>query len=226
MEYCPNKNLGDLLELFSDRKQYLSNDGVLKYFCEIVIGLQYLHNHKILHRDLKPDNIFITKDNVCVLADFGLAKEVENINALNRTQAGTPLYMAPEVFNNEEYSFKAEIWSLGCILHELCSLHPLYCEAKSPAGLMILQKTEYDKLKLKYPLPQHIDKRIRDIIKWCLKFDPKDRPTMNDLYNHPVVQKFINESIYYMLYIILFIYCFICFIVILFYCFYFIYVYV
>lgn len=189
MEYCPNKSLKNLLEHFADNDQYLSNEGVLKYFCELVIGLQYLHSHNILHRDLKPDNIFITKDNICVLADFGLAKEVENINKLNSTVAGTPLYMAPEVLNNEQYSYKAEIWSLGCILHELCSLHPLYEQARSQAGLTNLQRTDYNQLRLIHSIPQHIDKKIKDIIRWCLNINPNKRPTMNELYNNPVIDR-------------------------------------
>ena len=79
----------------------------------------------IIHRDLKPDNIFLTGDLKVKIGDFGIAKELSNANEYAKTQVGTTLYMAPEIIKGEKYNNKVDIWSLGCIIHELCTLNQI-----------------------------------------------------------------------------------------------------
>lgn len=192
MEYCEYKSLSDVLDDLSEYRHYLSTLGVLKYFTEILIGLKYIHNHHILHRDLKPENVFVTTDNVCVLGDFGFAKEVEDLEALNRTYAGSPMYMAPEVFRGNKYNSKADIWSLGCILYEMCTFKGVYEQAKTPAQLKRLQKIPFKDLGLK--LPQHLDNKLYDLIEKCLQINPADRLSANELYNEEIIQNFISQD--------------------------------
>ena len=82
---------------------------------------RYLHSRFILHRDLKTQNIFISK-NLVKLGDFGIAKVMEGSMTAASTVIGTPYYMSPEVCQNQPYSYKSDVWALGCILYEMCAL--------------------------------------------------------------------------------------------------------
>lgn len=90
-----------------------------------------MHSQSILHRDLKTLNIFLTKDNKIKIGDLGVAKILDNIEKdFATSKVGTPYYLSPEVCEDRPYNSKSDIWSLGCILYELCTLkHPF--EAKN-----------------------------------------------------------------------------------------------
>jgi NIMA (never in mitosis gene a)-related kinase len=95
-----------------------------------------MHSNKILHRDLKTLNIFLSKDNKIKIGDLGVAKILENFENFVTSKVGTPYYLSPEVCEDRPYNNKSDIWSLGCILYELCSLvHPF--EAKNQAALLL-----------------------------------------------------------------------------------------
>ena len=87
----------------------------------ISIGLKSLHDKKILHRDLKSANIFLTANKTIKIGDFGISKVLDNTSA--KTFVGTPYYLSPEVCENRPYDFKSDLWSLGCILYEMCTLN-------------------------------------------------------------------------------------------------------
>ena len=84
--------------------------------------LEYIHGRKVLHRDIKVSNIFLTGNNTVKLGDFGISKVLESTNAGAQTVVGTPYYMSPEVCESKPYTYKADSWALGCVLYELCSL--------------------------------------------------------------------------------------------------------
>ena len=86
----------------------------------MLFGVKALHSKKILHRDLKSANIFLTKDYSLKIGDFGISKVLERSSAI--TCIGTPLYLSPEVCNNQPYSYGSDMWALGCILFEMCTL--------------------------------------------------------------------------------------------------------
>jgi serine/threonine protein kinase len=87
-------------------------------FVQILRAVEYCHENDVLHRDIKPANILLTKKLQVKLADFGISKQMEEMG-LAATYIGTPITMAPEVIKHENYSFSADIWSLGCILYEM-----------------------------------------------------------------------------------------------------------
>ena len=91
-----------------------------------------LHENKILHRDIKPKNIFLTAADQVKIGDLGCSKFLKK--GLARTQIGTPYYMSPEIWMNKSYSDKSDMWSLGCVVHEMCALRPPFV-AKDIRGL-------------------------------------------------------------------------------------------
>ena len=84
--------------------------------------LEYIHGRKVLHRDIKVSNIFLSKNNTVKLGDFGISKVLESTQEIANTVVGTPYYMSPEVCENKPFSFKSDVWALGCVLYELCTL--------------------------------------------------------------------------------------------------------
>ena len=107
-----------------------------KFFIQIAIGVYHLHSKNILHRDLKTMNILLTKDNKVKIGDLGLAKCLEASDQLAHSKVGTPYYLSPEVCEDKPYNRKSDIWSLGCILYEICALKYPF-EAKSQAALLV-----------------------------------------------------------------------------------------
>ena len=94
----------------------------MHWFVQICIALEYVHKRKVLHRDLKTQNVFLTANNTVKLGDFGISKVLENTGDHAVTVQGTPYYMSPEVCESKPYTYASDVWALGCILYELCTL--------------------------------------------------------------------------------------------------------
>ena len=93
----------------------------------MIEGLKALHDKKIMHRDLKSANIFLSKNKnnnkkICKIGDMNVSKVVKE--KVLMTQTGTPYYASPEVWNDKPYSYKSDLWSIGCVIYELCALRP------------------------------------------------------------------------------------------------------
>ncbi|KAL0479454.1 serine/threonine-protein kinase Nek, partial [Acrasis kona] len=122
MEYAGKGTLHDLIR---SRQQLIPEAEVWKYFCHILTALNYVHSNNILHRDMKPMNVFLDDRYDCKLGDFGVSKVLDQPLDLAATLIGTPLYMSPELCKNIPYDARSDVWALGCILYELCALsHP------------------------------------------------------------------------------------------------------
>ena len=144
------------------------------------------NEHIIIHRDIKPGNIFLTNvnnrnyDNLLVkLGDFGLAKTLKSKNHFATTYVGTPYYMSPELLKDDPYSPLSDIWSLGCVLYEMCTLHPPFYNAKNFIDLenRIIQG-KYNKLD-----KQRYSKNLRNIIESCIEVDLTKRFNCCDILN-------------------------------------------
>lgn len=137
MEYAPH---GTLLDIICQvRPTGLSNDNILRYFCDILMGLEYLHIRNVFHRDLKPANLLIDKNNHIKIADFGISL-VHTPNKSTYSTAGTAVYSAPEVLRGGKYDYKSDIWSFGCILYEMCMGHSPFSQALNIDDLLYLMK--------------------------------------------------------------------------------------
>lgn len=114
---------GDLTNLVKGRNgRYMPEAQVITLSVQICLALKHIHDRKILHRDLKCANIFLTKKGIVKLGDFGIAKVLRSTGDLASTQIGTPYFMSPEILENKKYNSKTDVWSLGCVIYELMRL--------------------------------------------------------------------------------------------------------
>lgn len=126
MEYCNGVDFRYFINILKETGEYIS-EAIIYYFLKrICLGIKEIHKHKLIHRDLKPENIFLTNDMKVKIGDFGISKQLNNISEFAKTQCGTPIYMVPEILKGEYYNFKADIWSLGAIIYELCTSNIYY----------------------------------------------------------------------------------------------------
>ncbi len=102
--------------------KHFAEGQVLDWFTQICLALKHVHDRKILHRDIKSQNVFLTAESRCLLGDFGIARVLNATKECARTIVGTPYYLSPEIIDNLPYSFQSDIWALGVLLYEHVSL--------------------------------------------------------------------------------------------------------
>ena len=123
MEYADDGDLHSKIEKMKKAGGYFKEPIIWSYAIQMIEGLKALHDKKIMHRDLKSANIFLVKDkHQCKLGDMNVSKVIKE--KVLHTQTGTPYYASPEVWNDAPYSYKSDLWSIGCVVYELCELRP------------------------------------------------------------------------------------------------------
>ncbi|OXB68836.1 hypothetical protein ASZ78_002251 [Callipepla squamata] len=172
LELCRRRSL---LELHKRRKA-LSEPEVRYYLRQTILGCQYLHSQRVIHRDLKLGNLFLSDDMEVKIGDFGLATKVEYDGERKKTLCGTPNYIAPEVLGKKGHSFEVDIWSIGCIMYTLLV-------GKPPFETSCLKETYIRIKKNEYTIPKHINPVAANLIQKMLRSDPATRPTINELLN-------------------------------------------
>ena len=173
LELCSNKSLNELLK----RRKVLTELEVQVYVLQIIKALKYLHNHRIIHRDLKLSNLFLSENMELKVGDFGLATKLDFEGEKKRTVCGTPNYIAPEILDGKfGYSFEVDIWSLGVIIYTLII-------GKPPFETDNVKET-YKKIKLNkysFPINAVISDYAKNLITDILVTDPSKRPTLDDI---------------------------------------------
>lgn len=137
--------------------------------------MKHVHDRKIIHRDLKCQNIFLTKTNTIKLGDFGIARVLTNTRENAKTMVGTPYYLSPEIIENKPYSFKSDMWSLGVVLYELCALKPPFNADSLHFLALKIVRGSYN------PVPSHFSKDLKNLVGLLLQTDPNKRPTTNNI---------------------------------------------
>ncbi|TMS19573.1 Serine/threonine-protein kinase Nek4 [Larimichthys crocea] len=156
---------------------------VVEWFVQIAMALQYLHERNILHRDLKTQNIFLTKTNIIKVGDLGIARVLENQNDMASTLIGTPYYMSPELFSNKPYNHKSDVWALGCCVYEMSTLKHAF-NAKDMNSLV------YRIVEGKLPqMPSRYDPQLGELIKSMLCKRPEDRPDVKLILRQPYIKR-------------------------------------
>uniref|UniRef100_A0A8C6HW94 non-specific serine/threonine protein kinase n=1 Tax=Mus spicilegus TaxID=10103 RepID=A0A8C6HW94_MUSSI len=189
MEYCDG---GDLMQRIQRQRGVMfSEDQILCWFVQISLGLKHIHDRKILHRDIKSQNIFLSKNGmVAKLGDFGTARTLNDSMELAQTCAGTPYYLSPEICQNRPYNNKTDIWSLGCVLYELCTLkHPFESNNLHHLVLKICQGRVA-------PISPHFSRDLQSLIPQLFRVSPQDRPSVTSLLKRPFLETLIARSLY------------------------------
>ena len=187
---------GDIYNKIQNQKgEYFTEEQILNWMVQILLGLDYIHKNDIIHRDIKPQNIFIKNRHIICIGDFGIAKIINQIQTQTMTSIiGTPLYMSPESFNepNSKY-FESDIWSTGCCLYEMCNLKHAF---GADRWELVFNKVRTGKHQ---PVNKKYSSELRDIIDSMLNVKPINRPTIPKLlksnFIRPKAANYIKDYI-------------------------------
>ncbi|EGR33931.1 protein kinase domain protein [Ichthyophthirius multifiliis] len=185
MEFATKGDLQKQISEHMKRNDYFDEKSIWKYASDILKGLKILHSSKILHRDLKCANIFISNSDSLKLGDLNVSKVQKRDFAY--TQTGTPYYTAPEVWKNKPYDSKCDIWSFGCVLYEISTFEPPF------KGISI--EDLYKKIVKGAFIPinsQKYSSELQNFISVCLKVDPKQRENVDNLLKNKNIAKYMN----------------------------------
>ncbi|XP_032017199.1 serine/threonine-protein kinase Nek4 isoform X3 [Hylobates moloch] len=184
MGFCEG---GDLYRKLKEQKgQLLPENQVVEWFVQIAMALQYLHEKHILHRDLKTQNVFLTRTNIIKVGDLGIARVLENHCDMASTLIGTPYYMSPELFSNKPYNYKSDVWALGCCVYEMATLKHAF-NAKDMNSLV------YRIIEGKLPpMPRDYSPELAELIKTMLSKRPEERPSVRSILRQPYIKRQIS----------------------------------
>ncbi|KAF3341059.1 Serine/threonine-protein kinase TIO [Carex littledalei] len=171
---------GELFEVLEDDK-CLPEEQVQAIAKQLVKALHYLHSNRIIHRDMKPQNILISSGSVVKLCDFGFARAMSVNTVVLRSIKGTPLYMAPELVQEQPYNHTADLWSLGVILYELYVGQPPFYTNSVYALIRHIVKDP-----VKYP--DTMSTHFKNFLKGLLNKNPQHRLSWPKLLEHPFVK--------------------------------------
>eukprot|EP00668_Euglena_longa_P017108 GGOE01021450.1.p1 GENE.GGOE01021450.1~~GGOE01021450.1.p1 ORF type:complete len:1044 (+),score=259.28 GGOE01021450.1:341-3472(+) len=163
---------------------------VLHYFVQLCLALHHLHSQRVLHRDLKSANVFLTSDNVVKLGDFGISTVLQHTMSMAHTKCGTPYYFSPEICKGRPYSYASDVWALGCILYELCALRHAFTGRSMTDLLQQITSGSSE------PLSRPYSSDLCHLVEAMLTKDPAQRPTVEELlrlnFLHGTVRQVID----------------------------------
>ncbi|NWV77858.1 NEK3 kinase, partial [Dasyornis broadbenti] len=187
MEYCDD---GDLMQKIKHQGgNFFPEDTILHWFVQMCLAVKHIHDKRVLHRDIKSKNVFLTQNGKVKLGDFGSARLLAHPMSYACTYVGTPYYVPPEIWESMPYNNKSDIWSLGCILYELCTLkHPFQANSWKHLILKIC-KGSYN------PLPSHYSYELHYLIKQMFKRNPQNRPSASTILARGCLTKLVKNCL-------------------------------
>ena len=183
MEYADGGDLYQRILEYKKKQSLMSENFLWHILIKLTRALKVLHELNIMHRDIKSANVFLTKDGKAKLGDMNVSKVAKE--GMNHTQTGTPYYASPEVWRDDPYDMKSDIWSLGCVLYEAAGLRPPF-QAED-------MKSLYKKvIKGSFPPLAEYSSDFNSVISQLLTLDPKRRPSASEILRNPLVLKRVN----------------------------------
>ena len=182
-EFADGEDLSKKIKHNLKMNQKFPEDKILDWFTQICLAVYYIQKNKILHRDIKPQNVFLTKSSMVKLGDFGISKNLNTTWEKAVTFIGTPYYISPEIVQNQPYSFKSDIWSLGVLLYELIALKYPFDASSLPKLMIKIMKGQYMKIKDK-----NFSTELKNLVYMILNVNPDKRPGIKDILDMPIMK--------------------------------------
>nr|XP_028699527.1 serine/threonine-protein kinase Nek11 isoform X7 [Macaca mulatta]XP_028699528.1 serine/threonine-protein kinase Nek11 isoform X7 [Macaca mulatta] len=181
-EYCEGRDLDYKIQEYKEAGKIFPDNQIIEWFIQLLLGVDYMHERRILHRDLKSKNIFL-KNNLLKIGDFGVSRLLMGSCDLATTLTGTPHYMSPEALKHQGYDTKSDIWSLACILYEMCCMNHAF--AGSNFLSIVLKIVEGDTPSL----PERYPKELNAIMESMLNKNPSLRPSAIEILKIPYIDE-------------------------------------
>lgn len=182
MEFLAGGDLNMKISALKKKRQFMAENIIWSYFIQLLKALKVLHDLKIIHRDIKAANVFLTQDGMQLkLGDMNVSKIVEK--DFTKTRVGTPLYFSPEIWNGRSYNYKTDVWSLGCLLYEMCALNYPFNGFNMNDLKNCANRGRYA------PIPSVYSKDMNEVIRLCLQIDDSKRPSVAKLLDHPIIKE-------------------------------------
>ena len=188
MDYADGGDLSIKIKQQREKNLFFQEDLILNWFTQICLAIKHIHDRKILHRDIKSQNIFLTKEGLVKLGDFGIAKCLDTTLDKAKTLIGTPYYLSPEIINDQPYDFSSDIWALGVLLYEMCDLKMPFEAKNLPQLYMKIANGNYPPLSNK-----NLSKDLKNLVNCLLNVDCKMRPNIHEILKKNIIQNRIKN---------------------------------
>jgi len=192
MDYCEGGDLWKYIQDIRRKKASIDEGLVLRWCTQMCLALKYMHDRNILHRDIKTQNVFLTRKNggqIVKIADFGISKVLDKGQAFARTVVGTPYYLSPEMCQKQPYAMPSDIWALGCVIYELCAL-------RVPFDAQDINQLVQKIVASSAPrIPSSYSRELADLDADMLSRVPDKRPTAKDIIERPLLQVEIKRML-------------------------------
>jgi len=161
---------------------------IRRWTAEILSALRVVHDRKMIHRDLKPQNVFLMADDTVKIGDFGIVRDLSTSRAAH-TQIGTPFYISPEICHNKPYDHKSDLWSFGCLIYEMCTLKPPFMADDLKAMMKRICYSE------PAPIPGLYSKELKQLVAGLLQKDPRQRPSAKQMAESSFMAEIVETMI-------------------------------
>ncbi|XP_014393016.1 PREDICTED: serine/threonine-protein kinase Nek11 [Myotis brandtii] len=187
-EYCEGRDLDCKIQEYKEAGKTFSDGQVIEWFIQLLLGVDYMHERRILHRDLKSKNIFL-KNNLLKIGDFGVSRLLMGSCDLATTLTGTPHYMSPEALKHQGYDTKSDIWSLACILYEMCCMNHAFTGSNFLSIVLKIVEGDTPSLPTRYP------RELNAIMERMLNKNPSLRPSAIEILKIPYIDEQLQHLI-------------------------------
>ncbi|XP_036917192.1 serine/threonine-protein kinase Nek11 isoform X4 [Sturnira hondurensis] len=185
-EYCEGRDLDYKIQEYKEAGKMFSEDQIIEWFIQLLLGVDYMHERRILHRDLKSKNIFL-KNNLLKIGDFGVSRLLMGSCDVATTLTGTPHYMSPEALKHQGYDTKSDIWSLACILYEMCCMNHAFTGSSFLSVVLEIVEGNTPSLPQRYP------RELNAIVERMLNKNPLLRPSAIEILKTPYIDEQIQH---------------------------------